>query len=356
MATATDQAVRPIIVKFVVTRPRRYAPERWLRQFPGGEPIWGRCRFVFDADAREYDWLVAYDGLPADRDDGSKKGREILACARAHTLLLTAEPSSIKHYGRRFVAQFGCVLTSQDASALPHPNAIRSQPALHWFYGLGKNRLWTYDEIRDHPPLAKTGVISSVASSKQHRHTIHRRRYLFTQELKVLLPELEVFGRGVREIDDKAEALDAFRYHVAVENHVGQNHWTEKLADPFLGCCLPFYFGCPNAADYFPEGSFIPIDIFDPPGAARIIRAAIENNEYERRLPLILEARRRVLYEYNTFAVVSRLIEARHSAVEAKSGVILFSRHALRAASPLNMAADVFDKIRGKLAAFKSAR
>ena len=346
----------PIIVKFVIARPRHYAPEGWSRQFPGGETVWGRCRFVFDADVRQYDWLVAYDDLPPDADGGPRAGRELLACPSEHTLLQTAEPSSIKSYGRRFVSQFGHVLTSQPAEALPHPRAIRQQPALVWFYGRGRDRHRSFDEIRDHPPLAKSQLVSTVASAKQQRHTLHRRRYLFTGELKTLLPELEVFGRGVREIEDKAAALDDFRYHVAVENFRGPHHWTEKLADCFLGCTLPFYYGCPNAADYFPEGSFIPIDIFNPREAARIIRQAIENGEFEKRLPLILEARRRVLYEYNTYAVLARLIEERHAETSGPTGGVLLNRHAMRAASPVHLLSDLAGKVRSRWSAFRAVR
>ncbi len=343
------------MVKFLSRASRHAQPDVWLRQFPGFNPVWGNCHFVFDADERHYDWLAVYDDLPKDADVRFAKGREELACPRAHTLLITTEPSSIKRYGR-FARQFGCVLTSHEPGVLPHPQAIRSQPALHWFYGWGKTRLISFDELSNHPSLSKTRLISTVSSSKQQRHTLHQRRYLFTQELKALLPDLDVFGHGVRDMDDKAEALQDYRYHVAVENFVGPHHWTEKLADSFLGCTLPFYYGCPNATDYFPAGSFIPIDIFDPPGAARIIRAAIDRGEYEQRLPLILEARRRVLYEYNTFAVLSRLIEERHSAAPVTPGVTLLSRHALRAASPLNMLADVAEKLQGRLAAFRRAR
>ncbi|MEZ6050382.1 MAG: hypothetical protein R3C02_03185 [Planctomycetaceae bacterium] len=49
-----------------------------------------------------------------------------------------------------------------------------------------------------------------------------------------------------------------YRYHVAVENHIAEHHWTEKLADAFLGATLPFYFGCPNASDYFLPGELHP--------------------------------------------------------------------------------------------------
>lgn len=342
-----------IIVKFLSRVSRLQPPDIWLRQFPGGKPVWGRCRFVFDPDERRYDWLAAYEDLP--KEGQSDKGREALACPRAHTLLVTTEPSSIKQYGNRFTAQFGCILTSQGESALPHPGAVRSQPALRWYYGWGRKRMLSFDEMTG-PPLSKAQVISIVCSSKQQRHTLHRRRFLFSGELKSLIPELEVFGHGVREMDDKAEALSDFRYHVAIENFVGPHHWTEKLADSFLGCTLPFYFGCPNANEYFPEGSFIPIDIFDPSGAAKIIKTAIANGEYEKRLPLILEARRRVLYEYNLFAVLSQLIEQRHSAARPEPNITLLSRHALRSASPVNMAADVLEKIRGRLTAIKKAR
>lgn len=344
-----------IIVKFLDRNSRRAPPDPWVRQFPSGETVWGKCRFVFDPDARSYDWLTVYDDLP--RESGSAKGSEALACPREHTLLTTTEPSSIKQYGRRFVNQFGWVLTSQAERALPHPGAIREQPALLWYYGLGRQRMISFDDLRDRPPLAKTRLISTVSSSKAQRHTLHHRRHAFTGELKALLPELDTFGRGVRAMNDKAEALTDYRYHVAVENFIGPHHWTEKLADSFLGCTLPFYFGCPNATDYFPEGSFIPIDIFDPPGAARIICAAMKDGEYEKRLPLILEARRRVLYEYNHFAVLARLIEQRHSpSAEVTPGVTLLSRHALRAASPLTALEVAYEKVRGRLAAFKAAR
>lgn len=347
-------AAKTIIVKFLARNSGQEPPDVWVRQFPGGNPAWGNCRFVFDPEVRDYDWLVAYEDLP--KAGKSNKGRELLACPPEHTLLITTEPSSIKQYGRRFVAQFGCVLTSQDERALPHPGAVRSQPALMWYYGFGTHGMISFDDLRDHPPLAKTRLISTVTSAKAQRHTLHHRRHLFTGELKALLPELDLFGRGVRDIQDKAEAMRDYRYHVAVENFVGPHHWTEKLADSFLGCTLPFYFGCPNATDYFPEGSFIPIDIFDPPGAARIIRTTIENGEYEKRLPLILEARRRVLYEYNLFAVLSRLIEQRHSTAAVTPGLTLLSRHALRTASVRNMLESGLEKVVNRLAAFTKSR
>ena len=145
-------------------------------------------------------------------------------------------------------------------------------------------------------------------SSKRMGHTLHGKRFAFQKGLKQLLPELDIYGKDFRHVDKKAQCLDHCRYTVALENHVGPHHWTEKLSDSFLGYCLPFYFGCPNAGSYFPEESFIPIDIDDPQAAAETIRQAMDSGEYERRLPALVEARRRVIEEYNLANVVGDVI------------------------------------------------
>ena len=209
---------KKIHVKFIGT----YGDQRWLRQFPGNVPVWGGCEFILDPVASEYDWLVVYNDLP------SKLGEESLPCPREQTVLVTTEPSSIKAYGNAFTSQFGCVLTSQPAWALPHRSRIYSQPALQWFYGMGRQRLVSYDEMAANPPLAKSRLISTVCSTKQQRHTLHHRRYRFTQELKKRIPGLDIFGHGVRPMDDKAESLDPYKYHVAIDLH------KEKGRDLFL--------------------------------------------------------------------------------------------------------------------------
>ena len=109
----------------------------WMHQFPHNEPVWEGCEFTFERDARDYDWLLVYDDLPERPGEPKKTTREDLACPRAHTLLVTSEPSSVKIYGDSYTRQFGAVLTSQPEWALPHPQRIFSQPALHWFYGMG---------------------------------------------------------------------------------------------------------------------------------------------------------------------------------------------------------------------------
>lgn len=332
---------RPIRVKLLF----RIEPRALLRQFPHRTPVWGECAFTLDREAREYDWLVVYHDLPARGSERFSMGEERLACPRRHTLLVTTEPSTISRYGAKYLAQFGHVLTSQEPGALRHPGRIYGQPALQWFYGIGRGHEVDYDALAAMEPPPKTRVISTVCSSKRQRHTLHARRVRFVERLGEALPELDVFGHGVRPMDDKAEALDAYPYHLAIENHVAPHHWTEKLADPFLGYSLPFYHGCPNAADYFPPESFIPIDIGDFEGSLATIRRAIAEGAYAKRLPFIREARRRVLERYNLFAVLARAIVARHDpAAAAEPGVVIRSRRAVRRRHPLRAAVELAGK------------
>lgn len=323
----------------------------WLHQFPHGEPVWGNCDFIFERDARDYDWLLVYDDLPARAGEPKKTTAEALACPREHTLLVTTEPSSVKIYGDAYTRQFGAVLTSQPEWALPHPQRIYSQPALHWFYGLGSQTTMPFDAILDQVSGNKSRDISMVYSPKSMRHTLHHHRARFMRWLVQHMSELDTFGRQTaRALDDKAECLRDYRYHIAIENFVGLHHWTEKLADPFLGLSLPFYYGCPNAEDYFPADSFIRIDIHNPAAALETIRTAIANNEYEKRLPALIEAKRRVMFDYNLFAVVAREIARLNQAnATHREGDQILSRRAMRLSSLAVALRDFYGKLRGRL-------
>lgn len=307
----------------------RCDPKVWLRQLPAGNPVWGNCKFIFAPDERSYDWLVVYDELPKKQDGVGHSGNETISCSPKNTLLITTEPSSIKYYNSAYTRQFGWILTSQVKWALPHPGRIYSQPGLRWFYGAHESL--NIDYLRNHIPSNKTETISTVTSSKKQRHTLHYRRYHFFLELKKLIPELKVFGKGIRPILDKATALDPFKYHITAENFQGQHHWTEKLADVFLAASLPFYAGCSNLEEYFSPKSYIRININDVRGSVKIIKNAIKVGEYEKRLPYILDARQKVIDEYSLFAVLSREIEKRHTLEKAPiSPHKIYRRKALR--------------------------
>lgn len=251
---------------------------------------------VFDErpECDDYDWLVVYDEL---------RGVERLACPREHTILATCEPVSIKHYSRAYVRQFGHLLTNRpDVDGHPHYHLGRGY--YKWFCDR------TYQEATSVRLPPKTKTVSAVCSSKQMKHTKHFARFRLISELAKAIPDLEWYGHGVRSFGKKHEVMDPYRYHVVVENHIAPHHWTEKLADAFLCECLPFYAGAPDLADDFPKDSFIPIPIDDTDEAVRIVKAAIDGGEYEKRREAVLEAKRLVLSRYNFWNQVVEVIRS----------------------------------------------
>ena len=347
MTDSTQKASAPIRVKLL----GKYWPERdgegWLERFPGRKPVWGNCHFVFDRDCREYDWLVVYADMPLVGDERRPLWEVELACPRENTLFTTYEPSTIRVYGNRFLRQFGWVLTSQEPWVIKHPGAIFSQPAMIWYYASSQPR-GSYDAIVRHVPLNKTGEISAMCSTKQQGNTLHRRRYEFVMELKERMPEMELFGRGIRPIADKADALDPYKYHLAIENFFGPHHWTEKLADPFLGACMPVYYGCPNAEDYFPAESFLRVNLDDVGHAVEIIQRAIRDRLYEQNLSAILESRRRVVEEYGPVPQIAKIVNERHQAdaPRPQRGESILSRQLLRRRSMISFASVTAESIK----------
>ncbi len=291
------------------------------RQSPGNEAKWGSCSFTFNPLEKDYDWLVIIDDIPR----VIPKRVEQVSCPKENTILATTEPTSITRYGRAFAKQFNYLITNQDEKVLPHSNAIRSQTGNVWYYGKD------YDSIASVTHPNKTKKISTVCSNKQQGHTIHKLRYEFTKIMEERIPELKRFGRGFNWIETKAEALDDYEFHVAIENHFAPHVWTEKLADAFLGFTVPIYYGCPNVYEYFPKDSLIQIDIHDAEGSIAKIKEIISTEgEYKRRLDAVKEARRRVIEEYNLLAMINNIVENAKEDRSPVSDYKIYSRRIMR--------------------------
>lgn len=297
----------------------------WTDQLPPSGSFTGQCSFNFSPDDTTYDWLVVID-------DVSRKffsETEVISCADEHTLLVTTEPPSITNYGTSFCAQFAKVLTSHPVDALKHPNRINSHTGSRWYNG------HTYNELNDKSFPEKLLPLSTVCSSKQQKHTIHNDRYLFSHWLTQQLPSLDLFGHGSNYIKKKYDALDSYRFHLAIENYRGLHHWTEKIADPFLSGCLPIYYGCTNLTDYFPKESFVEIDIFNREKALEIVRETTEKTKHDSTtLDALYEARRLVLNEYNLLHMIEKLALKSFDPSRKSSGRRIYNRKQIRFFQP----------------------
>jgi len=284
--------------------------------------------FTNDPACTDYDWFVVYETLPDRCAGGRPGGFAMLRCPREQTIFCTCEPVSIKEYSRHFTWQFGHLLSNRPPEVEMHPHYHLGRGYFLWF----NDRTFPENASFVIPP--KTRVISTVCSSKRMRHTRHRDRFSLMQVLAEEIDGFDWFGRGVRPLGKKYEAMDPYRYHVVVENHVAPHHWTEKLADALLCECLPFYAGDPAIGEILPSECLIPIPIDDPPEAVRIIRSAIAAGECERRREAVLEAKRLILSRYNFWDQVIGVIEMskgqKVSPPDPGKPVRIYSRHALR--------------------------
>ncbi len=278
--------------------------------------------FVFDPTCTDYDWLAVFDEMPFDDRGTYTKGCERLRCSPKNTILMTWEPISIKSYSKAYTRQFGYLLTNRPKEAENHPG-----------YRLGRGYFPTChghapEELLQIPKKTKT--ISAVCSAKQMKHTQHFARYQLISTLAKEIAGFDWFGYGVKPLAKKYDALDEYKYHVTVENHVAPHHWTEKFADAILCECLPFYAGDPVIDEIFPKACYIPIPIDNPSEAARIIREAIANGEYEKRRDAILEAKKLILEKYNFFDQIVAVIRDAGTSTFDGTSKRIYARRTLR--------------------------
>jgi hypothetical protein len=166
----------------------------------------------------------------------------------------------------------------------------------------------SFEEIEAYS--AEKRRLVSIVASKDKLTPGHAARNLFIGELKRKLGDrVDVFGLGYQPIVDKLDAIGPYRYHIAIENSRVPDYWTEKLSDAYLGRAFPIYCGCPNLSEYFSTDSYEPLDISDPAVAARRVNEIVASTIDLDRRNAVEEARRRVLYEHNVFAMLNSHID-----------------------------------------------
>lgn len=263
-----------------------------LAQTPRGEGAWKNLRFIPSDEDCDADWLVVYD------DPGERLSTRV---PRERQIIFLSEPPEVKDYYPHFLNQFGVTVSPMQVKGF---NGIwlQQHAGLVWFFGA------SFDELDAANYDAKAFDLSVVCSSAR-KFSAHRRRFEFVSALKDILGErLHWYGRGIRDLPRKADAIIPYRYSIAIENNHIEHFWTEKLSDIYLGQAFPFYSGGLNLGRYFNSEAFETLDISDARSAAEKILRVMGANTYEERLPLLRHARRQILEEYNLFNEVWKII------------------------------------------------
>ena len=279
-----------------------------IRQTPDRAGLWGECKFFINEEIDECDFWVVYDDVVRP---------ETTRCPPSNTLLITGEPPSVKCYHPSYTAQFACVLTCQ--REIHHPNVITRQQALPWMIGCRYHREtkeWDkaygkdYDELAQLQAVPKTKRLSVLSSDKAFTPG-HARRLAFVKALQAYFgDEIDVFGRGIRDVEDKWDAIAPYKYHIVIENGQFPDYFTEKLTDAIFADAYPLYAGCPNIGDYFPKDALTVVDITDPAAGIQAICAAMETNRYESSREARQVAKKLLLNEYNLFPTLEAIISA----------------------------------------------
>lgn len=166
---------------------------------------------------------------------------------------------------------------------------------------LGWHVLQDWNQLTEFTVPEKTKTMSCIASRLQ-QFKGHRKRFNFIETLLKEIPAIDLFGKGRRYIPNKMDGLLPYRYSIAIENTSASYYFTEKITDCFLAYTVPVYYGCKNISKYFPERSFIGIDIEKPLQAVEKIRQTIEKNDWQERIGALQEARDLVLNKYQPLA------------------------------------------------------
>tara|TARA_R110002126_G_scaffold211007_1_gene357527 strand:+ start:283 stop:1413 length:1131 start_codon:yes stop_codon:yes gene_type:complete len=274
--------------------------EHFLKQAPGNADSIGNVNFTFGVEIDDTcDVLIVFN-----RSSFTLK----TSLPKARTVFLAAEPDVIHPYSARFLNQFGLVLTTSDKPL--QTQKWKRATCWYWFAGMDfshKRETRGYDWFSNLEMPAKSDKISIVTSTKVYTE-YHRKRLTFIETLADTIPEhLALFGRGFKSVDDKADAILPYKYHLAIENGFGPDLWTEKLADPYLCGAFPFYAGCTNTASYFPDESFNIIDLDHPKDEARRMVEEIANGRWAAAQDALNEARRRVLEQHNLMQLLYEL-------------------------------------------------
>ena len=259
-----------------------------LRQTPGKKGVWEDIIYS-EAIEPKSDYTIVLNRPLAD---------VTVHCPPQNVWAIIQEPPneifSRLHKGD---SSFSRVYTSDET--LQGDRYFHSQPAVAWH--VDQN----YDELLQCGIPEKKLDLSWITTNKMVFRG-HRARMKFLQKIQDEL-EFDLFGYGICPIDNKWDGLAPYRYSLAIENHSNPYYWSEKIADCFLTCTMPIYYGCTRINDYFPPESMISIDIGDPDSAA-LIREAIHKNHWERNLDAIAHARQLVLNQYQLFPFITKEI------------------------------------------------
>jgi hypothetical protein len=155
-----------------------------------------------------------------------------------------------------------------------------------------------------------SGIISGLRGMEGHEDRIN-----FVYNYLNTIPYYHHYGRGITnlssykgQLNNKEDGLLTYKYTFNCENTYEDGYFTEKLLDAIMCETLCFYSGCPNVEKYINPECFIRINLKDPKNSLDIITNAINNKEWEKRLPIIKQEKQKLMNDMNPLNIIWKII------------------------------------------------
>jgi len=131
-------------------------------------------------------------------------------------------------------------------------------------------------------------LIGSLEHGNSHGYGLRKQ----VADLCLAGNQVDCYGKGIRPVESKLEALADYAFSIAMENVREDYYFSEKLVDCILAGSVPIYWGCTGIGEVFDSRGMIQFDTTDE---LESILERLNMDTYKRMLPYARENRRRVI-------------------------------------------------------------
>jgi len=172
---------------------------------------------------------------------------------------------------------------------------------------------WTFAENLEKFPEKKDK--GSIILSQKTNDIGHKLRIKFLLNISMF----DVYGRCnyhnlssyISSVfnDNRYNVFSNYKYVLAVENNSEFNYATEKIWEPLLCECLPFYWGCPNLETYINPKAFVRLPLENINESKRIVEQAIREDWWSQRIDVIREEKKKIMNNLGFFCLIKNIIK-----------------------------------------------
>lgn len=184
--------------------------------------------------------------------------------------------------------EFKYIFTFDDQILNEIENARFLPTAAAVWYGSEKTDIRLNNELYQNKKKNISIVSSNKTSCDLHKFRIALAQFCKREHLADTFGNFD--GGAMCSID---QTLTDYRYSIAIENDISDYFFCEKITNCFAAQTIPIYLGARKIDQFFNPDGIIKIDTYDMEHIKKILQGCTAD-EYERRLPAILDNYERV--------------------------------------------------------------